>query len=209
MTIRPGWVYAIAQNLLRIGVRLAFDFKAYGRRNVPRSGGALLVSNHHSFLDPVLVGVPLDRPVSFMARSGLFGNRAFGWVIRSCNAYPVRQGTGDVGAMRQTIARLQEGHLLNVFPEGSRSEDGALGPIQHGVALVVRRARVPVVPVAIVGSFEAWPRHRRIFRPHPVRVLYGKPLVLHEQPGEQIVKTIENELRRLLAELEAMDRKAP
>jgi 1-acyl-sn-glycerol-3-phosphate acyltransferase len=204
MTIRCGLNYLFFRGLFRILASVLFDLKVYGRDNIPKDGGALLAPNHLSYLDPVLVGVQIARPVSYLAKSELFRNPFFGWGLRSVHAYPVRQGAGDVGAIRETIARLQEGHLLNIFPEGSRSEDGQLAPIQAGVALVVRRARVPVVPVAIIGSYQAWPRHRKLFRPHPVRILYGRPLVLHDLKPAEITQMIDRELRRLLAELETM-----
>src|SRR5205085_495254 len=96
----------------------AFELKVYDRHFVPRRGGVLLVSNHQSYLDPVLVALYLPRPMSFLAKSELFRHRFFAWLIRSLNAFPVRQGAGDVGAVREMIKRLREGHMLNIFPEG-------------------------------------------------------------------------------------------
>ena len=95
----------------RIGTTLLFDLKTFDRHNVPRNGGVILAANHQSYLDPVLVAVHLRRPVSFMAKSELFTNRYFGWLIRTLHAYPVRQGEGDVGAVKETIRRLQEGYM--------------------------------------------------------------------------------------------------
>ena len=187
--------------ITRIGTTLLLDLKVYGKHHVPPTGGVLLVSNHESYLDPCLVAVQLRRPMSFMAKSELFKNRFFEWLIRNLNAFPVRQGKGDVGAMKETIKRLQEGHLLNIFPEGSRTETGELLPIEPGVALVVKRAGVPVVPVVITGSFQAWPRWRKLPRRWPVRVMYGPPLQLDGLKGDQIVKLIDQTFRRMLAEL--------
>jgi 1-acyl-sn-glycerol-3-phosphate acyltransferase len=86
--------------------------------------------------------------------------------------------------------------LLNVFPEGSRSEDGRLQPVQGGVALAIRRAKVPVVPVGIAGAYEAWPRHRTLPRPGKVRIVYGPPRELHHLANAEIVA----ELEKLLVE---------
>src|SRR5438132_394261 len=77
-----------------VGCTLLFDFKSYGVKNVPKTGGALMVSNHQSYLDPVLLGVNVPRPMSYLAKSELFVNRFFGWLIRSLHAFPVRQGKG-------------------------------------------------------------------------------------------------------------------
>ena len=95
-----------------------FDLKVYGSHRVPQKGGVLLVSNHESYLEPVLVGVRLRRPLSYLAKSELFGIAPFAWFIRSLGAFPVKQGSGDVGAMKETIARLQEGQALDIFQKG-------------------------------------------------------------------------------------------
>jgi 1-acyl-sn-glycerol-3-phosphate acyltransferase len=187
--------------LLRIFTTVWFDLKVYGKENVPQSGGVLLVANHQSFLDPPLIGVQLQRKASYLAKSGLFENPLFGWIIRNCNAFPVRQGEGDVGAVKETIRRLREGHMLTVFPEGGRSDDGELQPILNGAALVVRKAGVPIVPVVIEGSFKAWSKHRRIWQRHPVRVLFGKPAVVHQLKAKEITEFIDQQLHELLAEL--------
>ena len=200
---RPPILWKLAQALVRIFTTLLFDLKVYGRRNVPPTGGVLLVTNHESYLDPALIGAQLWRPISYLAKSELFENRFFGWLISNLYAFPVRQGAGDVGAMRETIRRLQEGHLLNIFPEGSRTETGEMLPIESGVALVIRRAGVPVVPVVIDGSYEAWPKGRKLPRAHPIRVVYGPPMELTGHKSAEIVQTIDATLRRMLKELHA------
>lgn len=194
-------VWKSLQVFARIGTTLLFDLKIFDRGNVPRSGGVILAANHQSYLDPVLVAVHLCRPVSFMAKSELFTNRYFGWLIRTLHAYPVRQGEGDVGAVKETIRRLQEGYAVNIYPEGSRTETGQIGPMEKGIALVIRRAAVPVVPVAIEGSFAAWPKARRLFRGRPIRVIYGKPMNFTGMKAEQILAQLDAALRSLHARL--------
>ena len=93
--------------------------------------------------------------------------------------------------------------MLTVFAEGGRCLDGELQPILHGASLVVRKAEVPIVPVAIEGSFKAWPKHRKIWQRHPVRVLYGKPAVVHHMKAKEITAFIDQQLHELLAELRA------
>jgi 1-acyl-sn-glycerol-3-phosphate acyltransferase len=194
-------VWKSLQIVSRIGTTLLFDLKTFDRGNVPRSGGVILAANHQSYLDPVLVAVHLRRPVSFMAKSELFTNRYFGWLIRTLHAYPVRQGEGDVGAVKETIRRLQEGYAVNIYPEGSRTETGEIGPMEKGIALMIRRAAVPVVPVAIEGSFDAWPKGRKIFRRRPIRVIYGKPMDLSRMKADQIVAALNAALRGLHGQL--------
>jgi 1-acyl-sn-glycerol-3-phosphate acyltransferase len=180
---------------------LWLDLKVYGIENVPAKGGVLLIANHQSYLDPILVAVKLRRPVSFFAKSELFENRFFGWLIRNLHAFPVRQGAGDIGALKQAVQKLKEGHVLNVYPEGSRTEDGELLPIQPGVALIVRKAGVPIVPVVVDGSFASWPCHQKFPKPHPVKVLYGPPLKIDGLKGEAIVTLIDETFRKMLVEV--------
>lgn len=198
--------WRMGRAVARVMTTLGWDLKTYGIENIPATGGVLLVSNHQSYLDPLVIAVRPTRPMSFMARSGLFTNKYFGWLIRNLNAFPIRQGESDVGAIRETVRRLQEGHMLNIFPEGARTDDGEMKKIQQGAALVIRKAGVPVVPVAIEGSFDAWPRGQRLPHPGLIRVKYGQPLYhLHEQRPAEIVATIDRELHRLLDDLRTMD----
>src|SRR5262249_9837762 len=140
---KTSLIYHGGRVICRIVSTQMFDLKVYGTHHVPPGGGVLIISNHQSFLDPVVLASQLRRPLSFLAKSELFEVPGFGWLIRHLNAFPVRQGEGDVGAVRETIRRLQEGHALNMFPEGSRSLDGEIAPIQAGIGLIVRRAGVP------------------------------------------------------------------
>jgi 1-acyl-sn-glycerol-3-phosphate acyltransferase len=201
----------LAWNFFRMFARLAastfFGLKAYNTHYVPRRGGVLLVANHQSYLDPVLLGVFLRRHMSYLAKSELFTNKYFSWLIRTLNAFPVKQGTGDVGAVRETIKRLREGHMLNIFPEGSRSLDGEIAPLLPGAALVVKKAGVPIIPVVIEGSFKAWPKGSKLFRAHPVSVMYGPPLDVRGLDARQITDLIDRTLRTMFADLRQRHRK--
>ena len=181
-----------------------FDLKVYGRHHIPTHGGVLIVSNHQSLLDPILLPLRLDRPLNYIAKSELFENRFFAWFLRSIlNAFPVRQGRGDVRAVKETIQRLQEGHLMNIYPEGSRTEDGEIGPLQGGVALIIERAKVAIVPAVIVGAYEAWPIHRKLLRLSPVCIQFGPPMDLTGLKRDEILTAIDRTLRSMFATLRA------
>lgn len=194
-------VYVFCRSLARLVGTLFQDLKVYDEKNVPLSGGVVLVSNHQSFVDPIFIAAKLPRVLAFLAKSELFKPWGFRWLIRQCNAFPVKQGAGDVGAMKASIALLQGGKALLIFPEGSRSEDGELAPIAAGSALVIKRAKVPVVPVAIEGAFHVWPKHRLLPRTGKVRVKFGEPIVIHDLDSRAIVGRIEQELKRLIGDL--------
>ena len=157
-------------------------WRATGQGNVPETGGALLVANHVSFLDVVFLGIPLRRPLNYVARSTLFVP-ILGPFIRSVGAFPIqREGMGASG-MKETLRRLRAGGIVTLFPEGTRSHDGRLGTLKPGIAVLVARVGVPVVPAAVAGMFEIWPRSRMFPVPHPIRIHYGRPIYPDELAG--------------------------
>jgi 1-acyl-sn-glycerol-3-phosphate acyltransferase len=205
--MHPSLAWRVCRGVARLFASSFFSLKSHGRHHIPQTGGVLLVANHQSYLDPILLGVHLRRHMSYLAKSELFANRYFGAAIRALYAFPVKQGAGDVGAVKETIKRLREGHMLNIYPEGSRCTDGELGPILPGAALVVKRAGVPIIPVVIEGSFDAWPKDRKVFRPHPVSVMYGPPLDVRGMKGDEITRLIDHTLHAMFADLRERHRK--
>jgi 1-acyl-sn-glycerol-3-phosphate acyltransferase len=197
----PTVAWKFAQVFCRIFTTCCFDLKVSGQKYVPHEGGVLLVANHQSYLDPVLVGVRLDRPLNYIAKSELFENPQFAKLLRWLHSFPVHQGHPDVGAVRETIARLRAGRALAIFPEGSRTDNGELLPIERGVSLIVRRAKVPVVPVVIDGSFRAWPINETMFRPTNIHLVYGPPMDLSGLSEEEILRKIEKTLREMLGKV--------
>ena len=202
MNTRRSLPWKSLQAIARVLTTLLFDLKVYGRHHIPSRGGVLIVSNHQGNLDPVLLAVRLNRPLNYIAKAELFENPIGGWLLRFVlNAFPVRQGAGDVGAVKETINRLREGHLLNMFPEGARTLDGEIAPLLKGAALIIRRAGVSVIPAVIVGSFDAWPIHRRIWRCRPVRVEFGRSMNLVDLDDDEIIETIDQTLREMFQKL--------
>ncbi len=153
--------YSFCYSLVWPAFTLAFSLRTAGSQNMPRSGGALVVSNHESFLDPVLVGLAVRRPVRYLARKTLFK----GWpgrLMESLGGVPVdHHGVAKEG-LQASIRILQGGEPLVVFPEGERTHDGALQEFKPGPLLILKRAPVPVVPVGIAGAYEAFPRTSKL-----------------------------------------------
>jgi len=182
---------------------LAFRFRAFGVGHVPMSGGVLLVSNHQSYLDPVLLGVGQPRMMSFMARRSLFRNALFGGLLRLLNAFPVTRTGRDVSAFREAVNRLKAGRCLVVFPEGTRTHNGEIAPLRSGAFAMAQRARVPVVPAVVEGAFHVWGRGRGI-RPGQIMVAYGPPLAAEDVvrlSRDEIAARIDREIRQLQAML--------
>ncbi len=181
-TVQRLW-YALLQQVARVLFIALAGIRVYHRERLPRTGGVLVVGNHQSYLDPILYAVGMPRPFHPMARDSLFRVAPFRWLIRSLHAFPVKRRTADMGAVREALRRLKRGHVVLMFPEGTRTRDGAVGRMQGGPVTIAARAGVPIVPMAVDGAFEAWPRARRLPRPHPVRVACGAPIAIG--PDEQ------------------------
>ena len=196
-------LWIVVRALFRITFLLAFRLRVFGQLNVPRRGGVLIVSNHQSYLDPILLSLGFERPVSFMARRTLFRNPAFGRLITALNAFPVTRGGLDIAAVREAVERLQNGECLVVFPEGTRSSDGRIAPLRPGILAIAERANVPLVPAVIQGAFEAWPRGSTPAIGE-VSVLYG-PAIQPEEHSRlsraELVERLQSEWSRLEAEL--------
>ena len=199
--MRDNPVFATSQAVFRLCGTLLFDLKVQGIRNIPLTGGVLIVANHQSYLDPPLIGSQIPRATSYLGKSELFDSPFRNWLYRRMGAFPVRQGEGDISAVREAINRLKEGKALVLFPEGSRSEDGELQPVQPGVGLIARRAGVPVVPCVIDGSFAALPRRAKALKTRPVRVRFGEPMKVDHLKSGEVVKAIEQAFRVMLMDL--------
>lgn len=178
-TKRRPW-YCFCQFIAWCLAAFMFRLRVQGRRNVPRTGGVLLISNHQSFMDPVLATVGLSREGNYMARDSLFHNKWFGRLIASLNAFPVARNSADVGAIKESLRRLKQGRLLVMFPEGTRTTDGHIGPLLPGLAAIAKKARVPIVPTLIDGVYQAWPRTQPLPSPGNVIVVYDRPIMPDE-----------------------------
>ena len=152
--------------------------------NLPGTGAYILVPNHQSLLDPLLLQGSLPRPVYSMTKSTQFIRRFFRWALPRLHAFPVRRYRVDPQSVRVLFRRLQEGRVVCVYPEGERTWDGRIQPFRRGTIRVLLRAGVPVIPVGIEGTYDAWPRWasgpRRGFT---ARIRIGKPMALGVHRG--------------------------
>jgi len=201
--LRSAW-YAACQQVARVLFVTLFGIRVYHAERLPREGGVLVVSNHQSYLDPILVAVGMPRPFHPMARESLFRVAPFRWLIRSLYAFPVRRGTADFGAVREALRRLRAGAVVLMFPEGTRTRDGSIEPLQGGPVTVALRGGVPIVPMVIDGAFEAWPRTQMLPWPHRVRVACGTPVWPDEAAAKEpdvVMAAIRDQMLELQAEL--------
>ena len=162
-------MYYVCVAIVRAAMHIWFNLKFEGRENIPEGKAFVYASNHRSNADPVLVTLAARGRFSFMAKSELFKNKFFAWLIRSLGAFPVERGTGDTAAIEKAIDNVKNGVNLLIFPEGTRSKDGKVGRGKTGVALIAAKSHADVIPVGI--SFEGKLHFRS-----KVTVRIGKPI---------------------------------
>ena len=156
--------------------RLLFRIRFQGVEHVPPAGAVLITPNHVSYMDPVLITIPIRRPLHYMALEPFFRVRGLGALMRWARAFPIQEGEPDNFAVRRALRVLRQGEPLVIFPEGGRSPDGRLQPFRPGAFRLALATGVPVVPVTIAGAFEAWPAQRRLPRPGRIAITYHAPL---------------------------------
>jgi 1-acyl-sn-glycerol-3-phosphate acyltransferase len=174
-------LFSLVQLIAKPVFRVLFSVEHHGLENIPQEGPLIVAGNHPSYLDPVLVGLPIERPIRFMAWDALFRIPIFGQLIRAVGAFPVdiRKGKGE-SAFREAVRVLNEGHALVIFPEGQRSEQAAMGELRTGVARLAIETGAAIVPTTIGGASRAWPKSKLLPRSAKIVVRYHPPILLEE-----------------------------
>ena len=191
---RAGYTpfYYVAGTALRLFYGIYGRWKIKGIENVPRKGGVLLAGNHVSNLDPPMVGGALFgyRRVRFMAKIELWSTWIGHYVMDRIMSFPVKRGTADRPTIRRTLEWLAQGDAIAIFPEGERSEDGRLQPAQPGVALLVQKSGVPVIPVAIVGTHKMWPKGQKKLKRVRLTIAFGEPIHFPPNSSRKTITTV-------------------
>ena len=189
--------WAVGRPTIGGAARLATRLHVYGRDRVPRTGGCVVASNHFSWLDPPVLGAASPRVLYYMAKIEAHRAPGLGTLIRAFGCFPVRRGESDREAVRTMRRVVAEGKALGLFVEGTRQRSGVPGEVQAGAAMVAIQEGVPIVPVAIHGTYE-W-----TFR-HPTRasVAWGEPLLFDGLPKggkgyKEASAHVQAEIRRL------------
>jgi 1-acyl-sn-glycerol-3-phosphate acyltransferase len=174
-------------------LRLMYRPKVKGLENIPKDGPAVLAANHQSFLDDLLLPLVVPgRKVVFLGKADYFDKWYLRWFFKGANVIPVRRESRSAAedALHAGVRALRDDKLVGIFPEGTRSPDGRLYRGKTGVARMALEARVPVIPVAIFGTFELMPYDRKVPKAGRVELRFGKPLLFdrhYETPADRFV----------------------
>ncbi len=163
--------YYLVRLFFAVFLKILYRPKVHGIDNIPNRKPFIICSNHLCWMDPIIVGIaiPAGYRIHYMAKKELFSNFIIAYLLRKVGAFPLNRKDADYAAIKRSYQLLQDGQVLGLFPEGSRSKNGKLQKAYNGAALIAARSGVPVLPVAIAGPY-------RIFR--PLNVFIGKPFVL-------------------------------
>jgi 1-acyl-sn-glycerol-3-phosphate acyltransferase len=199
---RTYWIWLFSVGRL---VAAFCRLKVVGRENIPLEGGALLVANHRSYLDPPLVALAVKkRPVFFMAKSELFEMPILSTLIKHWgNAFPVRRGKPDIKALKTALEILKGGELVCIFPEGQRAPAGKFLRPKWGAGMVALKAKVPIVPCLIEGSEKLIGKERLFSGLPKVTIRFGKPFRIDLEDKKENYKKAADILMEKIKELKA------
>lgn len=167
------FAWRLARPTIRVVSSLLWRVKTQGEFPLPPF---VIAANHHSFLDPPLVGAAYGSRQRFVTLVDLFGNyRWLDWTLRTFEVIEVRRNTVPLSALRQALSHLRDGGVVTVFPEGTRVWRFGDVPVRHGAAWLAVRAKVPLVPVAVMGTERVLGVDNKLHR-GSVRLVVGEPL---------------------------------
>jgi len=198
--------YRLVRRVLQLLATVFYHVRCTGQENIPPGGGILAVANHQSNFDPPLIGMACPRRMNFLARETLFESGFLAWLMRSLDAIPIdREGIG-LGGIKESLRRLKRGEIVLVFPEGTRSHDGKLGPFRPGFTTLAIRSKAAILPLAIEGAYAAWPRGTLLPRLGRIHIHFAPPILPKEiedrgYDERQLLDEVELRVRRCHNEL--------
>jgi 1-acyl-sn-glycerol-3-phosphate acyltransferase len=166
--------------------------------NIPNDTGLIVAANHQSYGDPFWLGLPIKRPIRFLAWSEAFSWPVVGKAIGLLGAWPLQVEGSDPAAIRRSLNWLREGGVVVIFPEGGRGlPDGSMIRMKGGAVRMALEADVPILPVTIRGGNKVWPAKQTLPRPGKVEIIYHPVMHVEQLPGEETRACARRETDRL------------
>ena len=195
--------YIIAKIKFLIIFKLFFRLKVTGQENIPQDGPFIIVANHSSLLDPVILGISVKPKVIFVAAAYLFEIHWLGYLLRKANSIPIHRENyiNNIKSIKQTLKILQRGGVLGIFPEGGVDRQKDDLPIKAGAAYLATKVGVPIVPIRIKGADKVLPRGAKFIRSlNKIEVEIKKPIYCSRQTNkdkEIIRNTVESFIKEI------------
>lgn len=177
---KKTWFFSFARKVVTVLFHTVYPLKVHGREKLDRATSYVLICNHQGLLDPVGVAYACRRyEIRFMAKKELWNNKAMAWLVKALHAIPVDRHNSDMMAMRTCLKAVKEGHVLGIFPEGTRHKEGVMKEMEGGVGFLTLRSGVPLIPVMIMPAFKAFRR---------TNLYVGDPIDYEDLKAEGITK---------------------
>lgn len=194
----PQWLIEVIRPVGQSVSRILWRTKYKGLENIPLKGGLIIAANHQTYIDPFWVGLPIKRPMRFLAWDEAFDWPVIGRLMLLFGAWPLQIEGSDPTAIRRSLQWLKDGGAVVIFPEGARCEpSGELMRFKNGAVRLAMEANVPILPVTIRGGHRVWPRGWRLPRLNRVEVVFHKPYRVAPQEGEESRACARRETNRL------------
>jgi len=194
-------VYRTVHTLTRCFHRLYSRWRIIGHDKIPKSGPVIVACNHVSYVDPTIVGAAIKRECRFMARHDLWDKKFLAWLLPRLGTFPVHRDQVDKQAIKNGLDALKQGLVFVIFPEGGRTDDGALQRGELGVALFVQKSGAPVVPCALIGPEKMLPVGASKLTRVPIKCVFGDPIRFEPKtPREEIMRRVMRGIAALLTE---------
>ncbi|BCA90620.1 1-acyl-sn-glycerol-3-phosphate acyltransferase [Vreelandella aquamarina] len=201
----------LLRRVIYVAMRVCYRLSVHGQEHVPKRGAALVVCNHVSFMDALVLGGGSPRSLRFVMDQPIFESRWLKWWFQLVGAIPVESERHSPGALRRTLDEvskaLREGDVVMVFPEGRLTPDGDIHTFRRGLETILARDNVPVIPAGLAGLWGSWTSHYggkalkkwpSRFRA-PVSLHFGPPILVHEVEGVALRRFLEQRVRALKA----------
>lgn len=184
--------FTICKWITRLIFACLYRLKTYGVGDHFIPGSAIVASNHNSFLDPIALELSVPGCIYHLARSSLFNNAISRWLLTQWACFPIHRKGGNSAVFKIAFELFEQNKKLAIYPEGTRSPDGQLQAGNIGVGMLAIKSGVPVIPVYIGGTYQAWNRYHKIPRIwKTITVIFGKPLIFDDLIQDNNINTKE------------------
>lgn len=170
-------LYRIGNKVMKLFFLLFYKIQIKGIENIPKDGSAIICANHLHNLDPLLLAAFSKRQICYMAKEELFNNKLLSKILHGFGTFPVKRDAADITAIKTSIGLLKKGRILGIFIEGKRSKTGELQKPKAGTALIALKAKAPIIPIGICGSYKLFSQ---------ITISVGEPIYLENYHGKKV-----------------------